>query len=196
MARTPRSPARLSRRDLLGSWAAITAASASQASATGKVAAEGWTPVRRVVTSYDAAGKSVVMSDGPASNALVLNGTRISRLWEAHGLPVQLPLGADLGATAGNAYRPGFVGTSFYVAELPGGKRAPNIPLHDNATLDYMAILSGKIAFVLDGGREIVLGAGDTLVQGGNMHTWINRWRQPCMLLFVVVSGIRHQPMP
>ena len=132
-----------------------------------------------------------MLADGAPGNVFEMNGTRVTRLWESTGLPIRLPLGVDLGATAGNAYREGFTGTSFYVAELPGGARAPKIPLHKAATLDYMAILSGKIAFKLDAERELILTAGDTLVQGGNLHTWVNRWREPCMLLFVVVTGAR-----
>ena len=31
----------------------------------------------------------------------------------------------------------------------------------------------------------------DVLVQGGNLHTFINRWAESCMLLFVVVTGRR-----
>ena len=123
-----------------------------------------------------------------------MSGTKITRLWESSGLPVSLPLGPDLGATAGNAYRAGFSGTSFYLAELPGGTRAPAIALHSNATLDYMAILSGKIAFKLDQDRELILKAGDTLIQGGNLHTWVNRWRESCTLLFVVVTGQGKRP--
>ncbi|MCU0759383.1 MAG: cupin domain-containing protein [Steroidobacteraceae bacterium] len=147
-----------------------------------------WTRIRRVVTTDDASGRGIVVADGEPGNALELNGTRIVRLWESAGLPVPLPLQGDAGATAGNAYREGFQGTSFYVAELPGGARAPSIPMHRNATLDYMAILSGRIVFKMQD-REIELGAGDTLVQGGNEHSWINRWDEPCLLLFVVVSG-------
>jgi mannose-6-phosphate isomerase-like protein (cupin superfamily) len=147
-----------------------------------------WTRIRRVVTSEDAAGKGFVLADGEPGNAFELNGTRISRLWETPAVPARLPLAVDAGATAANAYREGFRGTSFYVAELPGGARAPSIPMHRNTTVDYMAILSGRIVFKIDD-REIELAAGDTLVQGGNLHTWINRWDEPCLLLFVVVTA-------
>jgi mannose-6-phosphate isomerase-like protein (cupin superfamily) len=147
-----------------------------------------WRSFRRVVTGVDPEGRSVVLFDGEASNARVLNGTRITRLWEASGLPVELPLRGDAGATAGNAYRAGFQGTSFYVAELPGGARAPAIPMHRNVTLDYMAILSGRVVLAVEE-REIELQAGDTIVQGGPRHTWINRWADPCVLLFVVVTA-------
>ena len=148
-----------------------------------------WTRIRRVVTSEDAAGKGFVLADGEPGNAFELNGTRIVRLWETGGgARRRCRCIADAGATAGNAYREGFRGTSFYVAELPGGARAPSIPMHRNTTLDYMAILSGRIVFKVDD-REIELAAGDTLVQGGNLHTWINRWDEPCLLLFVVVTA-------
>jgi quercetin dioxygenase-like cupin family protein len=190
----PRQAGAVSRRALLRSAAGASAATLAAVPAThaapsrARTADGRWTRLRRVVTSQDAAGKGVVLADGEPTNAVELNGTRIVRLWESAAVPASLPLAADAGATAGNAYREGFRGTSFYVAELPGGARAPSIPLHRNVTLDYMAILSGRIVFKLDE-REIELAAGDTLVQGGNLHTWINRWDEPCLLLFVVVAA-------
>ncbi len=194
---TQRKAIGMSRRALLRSAASGSAvslaetgaaASGARASPRARTADGKWTRIRRVVTSEDAAGKAFVLADGEPGNAFELNGTRIVRLWETPAVPAALPLQADAGATAGNAYREGFRGTSFYVAELPGGARAPSIPMHKNLTLDYMAILSGRIVFKLED-REIELAAGDTLVQGGNLHGWINRWDEPCLLLFVVVTG-------
>lgn len=148
-----------------------------------------WTRLRRVVTSVDSADKSVVIADCESSNSFELNGTRIVRLWETPSVPAKLPLLInDAGVTAANAYRSGFKGTSFYVAELPGGIRSPAILMHHNLTVDYIAVLSGRIIFKLED-REIELASGDTLVQGGNEHTWINRWNDPCMLLFVVITA-------
>lgn len=186
-SRTRRS---LSRRTLLGSAAAVGVAGAAHDSAAMPVAtsADGWRRIRRVVTTDDASGRGVLLADGEATNAIVLNGTRITRLWESPGLPATLPLDGDAGATAGNAYRDGFVGTSLYVAELPGGARAPSIPMHRNRTLDYMAILSGRIILKLES-RELELQTGDVIIQGGNLHTFENRWDESCLLLFVVVTG-------
>lgn len=193
--------ARLSRRRLLGAASAAAAplvtAPATSAAAAGPPAAattpDGWRRIRRVVTSEDASGRGVLLADGEPTNSIVLNGTRITRLWEAPGLPAKLPLEGDAGATAGNAYRDDFVGTSFYVAELPGGQRAPSIPMHSNSTLDYMAILSGRILLRIEG-RELELGPGDVIVQGGNLHTFENRWEESCLLLFVVVTGAKRRP--
>lgn len=190
----------VTRRKLLGRALALPAVTAlagtlqAVAAPAGRAAGKQWRDVRRVVTTFDSSGRTVVLADGLARNSLEMNGTKITRLWESAGLPVSLPLGQDLGATAGNAYREGFTGTSFYLAELPGGTRAPTIPLHSNATLDYMAILAGKIAFKLDQDSEIILNAGDTLIQGGNLHTWVNRWRDSCLLLFVVITGQGKRP--
>lgn len=166
-------------------------ASSTAAPATGGAAAAGpWRPLRRVVVGETPEGAARVIADGAPTNVLELNGTRIVRLWEAAGVPVSLPLDGDAGVAAGNAYRAGFAGTSFYVAEIPPGIGPAQIPLHRNDTLDYMAILAGEIELVLDG-REIPLRTGDTLVLGGANHSWRNRGTESCLLLFVVVSAVR-----
>lgn len=150
-------------------------------------------PLRRIVTSEDAEGNAVVLADGEPTNTLVLNGTHIARLWESPSVPAEVPAATDLGISAGNAYREGFAGTSFYVAEIPPGSDETDIPMHRQDTLDYMAVLSGSILLRIPG-RDIELRAGDTIVQAGNLHTWINRGDEPCRLLFVVVAGERGEP--
>jgi uncharacterized cupin superfamily protein len=155
-------------------------------------AREGWTRLRRVVTTEGADGRGVVLADGEPGNSFVMNGTRITRLWESPAVPAKLPVAEDLGASAGSAYRAGFRGASFYVAEIPPGVGESEIPLHRQDTLDFMAVLAGRIVLRLED-RELELGAGDTLVQAGNLHTWINRFDAPCLLLFVVVAAERER---
>ena len=60
--------------------------------------------------------------------------------------------------------------------------------MHRNDTLDYMAILSGRLILKLPD-RDIELRQGDTLVQGGNDHSFANPYAEPCLLLFVVVTA-------
>jgi mannose-6-phosphate isomerase-like protein (cupin superfamily) len=178
-----------------GSSAGSGGSRAASAGAPGPVPADAkrWRALRRVVVGDGPDGAPRVIADGAPSNVLELNGTRITRLWEAPGVPASLPLDGDAGATAGNAYRAGFAGTSFYVAEIPPGIGPAQIPLHRNDTLDYMAILAGEIELVLDG-REIPLRTGDTLVLGGANHSWRNRGGESCLLLFVVVTAARELP--
>jgi len=181
---------RTTRREAL----ALASAAAAAALAPGAAGSSGTSgvrrPLRRIVTSEDAAGNAVVLADGEPTNTFVMNGVRIMRLWESTTVPARLPAIADLGETAGNAYREGFRGTSFYVAEIPPGSDEADIPMHQQDTLDYMAVLSGSIVLRLPD-RDIELRPGDTLVQAGNLHTWINRGAEPCVLLFVVVAGER-----
>jgi quercetin dioxygenase-like cupin family protein len=150
-----------------------------------------WRVWRRVVTSEGPDGRAVVIADGEPGNTSIVNNTRLTRLWETATVPTPIPFSEDAGATAGVAYRPGFEGTSFYIAEIPGGEQAPSIPMHTVDTVDYMLILSGRVIYALDTGEEIELQAGDFLVQGGNNHTWINRWDETCVLVFVVLTGKR-----
>lgn len=145
---------------------------------------------RRVVTGEDDSGKSTVLFDGAPSNSFDLNGTVITRLWESGPVPVPLPILEDAALTAGNAYRQGFVGSSLYFADFPAEADAVEIPLHKQDSLDYIAVMYGRINLLLPD-RTLMLKAGDVLVQGGNMHTWENRSGEPARILVVVLTAKR-----
>lgn len=149
--------------------------------------------VRRIVTVVDGKDGAMVLADGASTNVVELNGSRITRLWETGELPVPLEIARDAGATAGNAYRAGFTGTSFYTADIPPGSDLDDIPLHAQESLDYIAVLSGTIELVLPD-RTVTLRQGEVLVQAGNRHSWVNRSDQYCRLLVVVLTGRRAPP--
>ena len=145
--------------------------------------------VRRIVTVSD--GDSArVLADGASPNVIELNGSRIVRLWETEGLPVSLAISIDAAASAGNAYREGFVGSSLYVADIPPGSDLDDIPMHAQDSLDYITVLEGEIELVLPG-ETLLMRRGDVLVQAGNRHSWVNRSARPCRLLVVVQTGQR-----
>ncbi len=183
----------LNRRELVTAMAGAAALGAvAPVAAAGTVATTGVAgaaAVRRLVTVRDSAGRNEVLADGEPPVSFELNGTRITRLWETASMPATLPVDRDASLDAGSAYRAGFAGTSFYLAEIPPGVGRSQVPFHRNATIDYMAILRGQIYFVLPG-QEFLLKQGDTLVQCGNDHTWENRGSEPCQLLFVVVPAV------
>ncbi|MCC7200371.1 MAG: cupin domain-containing protein [Gammaproteobacteria bacterium] len=130
----------------------------------------------------------VAFADAPLQS-IEFNGSVIHRLWESGALPVRLPVDRDAGASAGNAYRPGFTGTSLYLADLPAGTVGV-IPMHRQDSLDYIAVLAGEVHLLLED-QELLLRTGDVLVQAGNLHSWENRAESPCRLLVVVLSGER-----
>jgi mannose-6-phosphate isomerase-like protein (cupin superfamily) len=146
-----------------------------------------------VVTVVAGPDGATVLADGTSTNAIELNGSRITRLWETGPLPVPLDVDRDHGATAANAYRKGFTGTSLYTADIPPGSDLGDIPLHAQDSLDYIAVLSGTIDLVLPE-RTLTLQAGDVLVQAGNRHSWVNRSDGYCRLLVVVLTGVRPPP--
>lgn len=151
-------------------------------------------PVRRIVTSQDAAGRSYVLADGSSANVVMLNGSRVERLWETQGLPVAIPVDRDLGATAKNGYRPGFVGSSMYVADIPVGSGLQQVPMHKLNSMDYIVVMEGMIDLVLDGDKRVPMKRGDILIQAGDNHSWINTGNTPVRLLNIIMTGQRVVP--
>lgn len=147
----------------------------------------------RIVTGENADGKSARLFHGDDLQKLEFNGSKVYRLWETDAVPTFLPITSDRGADAGNAYRDGFGGTSLYVADIPAGVAASKVPMHQENSLDYMAVLSGEIVLLLET-EEVVMRTGDVLVQGGNLHGWENRAAEPCRLLVVALRAARFEP--
>jgi len=62
--------------------------------------------------------------------------------------------------------------------------------MHRTDTVDCAIVLSGEIYAVLDE-DEVLLRAGDCLVQRGTHHAWSNRTQGPCVIAFVLVAAAR-----
>jgi uncharacterized cupin superfamily protein len=93
--------------------------------------------------------------------------------------------------TTGNTYRDGFEGMSFYIVDIPGRDSAVAIPMHREPSIDYIAVLAGEVTLAFDN-EEILMRAGNVLVQGGNNHTWENRTNATCRFLVVVLRVEPH----
>lgn len=82
--------------------------------------------------------------------------------------------------------------TREFVADMT--KSAEEIPedwtkwgQHSTETIDYLYIISGKIICVI-GEEQVHLKAGDFLTQIGAMHTWINPYDEPCIILATIIG--------
>ena len=60
--------------------------------------------------------------------------------------------------------------------------------MHRTETIDYAIVLSGEITMLLDD-EDVVLKAGDILVQCGTNHAWCNRSNAPAVVAFVLIDG-------
>jgi len=167
-------------------------------------------PTRRVVTGHDAAGKAVVLFDGPAPNVNLRAATRLAStlLWVTDESPADNSGGADR-AEREIGVAPPPRGSIFRVVDFPpaadagavdnaamlremgidasqGGSR--HATTHRTRSVDYAVVISGEIDMLLDD-SEVHLEAGDVLVQRGTRHAWVNRGKGSCRVAFVLIDA-------
>jgi quercetin dioxygenase-like cupin family protein len=178
--------------------------------------------VRRVVTGHNAEGKAMVASDEdvePVTVSLV-PGVEFHRLWGADA-PPSFP--DDGSQPAHAAYFPPVGGFRFGLCsmapatsaavpddldltaalaeleqKLPGmaAYMEPDASgMHRTATVDYEYVLEGEVVLELDGGAEVTLRPGDSVVQNGTRHAWHNRGDTTARLVVVIV-GANHSTVP
>jgi len=60
--------------------------------------------------------------------------------------------------------------------------------MHRTETIDYAIVLSGEITMLLDD-EEVLLKAGDVLIQCGTNHAWSNRSNEMAEVAFILIDG-------
>lgn len=168
--------------------------------------------LKRVVTGHDVDGRSrVFIEDRPESVVLEkAGGLRLTELWATSETPAELSGAVDK-AVRPRRIEPDPMGSVFRVVEYPpdserlksiqpeehfasmGAQAAEKAKrrhpgMHRTKTLDYAIVLSGEIFAVLDEG-EVLLKAGDALVQRGTSHAWSNRTSEPVRIAFVLIDA-------
>ena len=169
-------------------------------------------PVRRVITGHHADGRSKVLFDSAAPNVKQrAAGNASTLLWVSDESPAGVSAAVDRAARE-IGVPPPRRGSIFRVAEFPpgvGGEvrdnetvlrdfgigpdvargHAPRHPaIHRTRSLDYVVVLEGEIALLLDDG-EVSLKAGDVVVQQGTNHAWSNRGAATCRLAMVFIDA-------
>jgi hypothetical protein len=155
---------------------------------------EGPRQARRVVTGNDEHGRSRVVWDGPAPNAIgapTRPGGGMLDLWAFENCPVRLtderdlghlpykfeppPLGGHLRIVESPAWPADYVRPPMHEPrQRPGGTwdRGGSI-VHKTETVDFGIMLEGERLLILDD-RELLMRPGDVVVQLGNWHGWGN----------------------
>ena len=175
--------------------------------------------IRRVVTGHDADGKATVLSDGPAPFVHVnpRNPEDISTdIWRTGNTPVTIAAQHEETTLGPRRQMPTANGTVIRINRFapetdevrdmsPEAARAAfaalgNEPastfgrgghhpmMHRTETIDYALILSGEITMILDD-QDVLLKAGDVVVQCGTNHAWSNRSGAVCEVMFVLIDG-------
>jgi hypothetical protein len=74
-----------------------------------------------------------------------------------------------------------------------GGQNLFSSPIHKSATVDYGILLSGERTLLLDRGN-VVMKAGDVVVQLGNWHGWTNLNSGSQMAFVMMGARFEHAP--
>ena len=173
--------------------------------------------IRRVVTGQTALGKSIFVKDEAVAPVILslLPGFEFHRLWGSESV-VKLP--SDGTPPPNRDYFPSKTGFRFgfftvppstqrlsadvevaaafaeMKAKLPGMAEVlePDHPgMHTTDTVDFDVVLSGEVYLELDDGAEVLLKAGDCVVQNGTRHAWHNRSSKHCVIAVTLVGADR-----
>jgi mannose-6-phosphate isomerase-like protein (cupin superfamily) len=172
-------------------------------------------PPRRVVTGHNAEGKSVFIADAPTPHVFQRNpgSAIVMELWETQATPADNRGDADAIAR-GFRLPPPKNGSVFRIIDYPpdkerlqalatelagpddgsGRKEAADkanprhLGFHKTDSVDYAIVLAGEIYALMDDG-EVLLKAGDVLIQRGTNHAWSNRTDEPCRVAFVLIDA-------
>jgi mannose-6-phosphate isomerase-like protein (cupin superfamily) len=169
-------------------------------------------PIRRIVTGHDAEGKSVIIEDANSPHSITFehSGTTVTDIWKTTSIPAD-NLGNKDAAKGEWRKQPPKDGSVFRVIEYPpDSKRLANFDrakhlaetgesptdeakprhpgMHKTNSTDYAIVLSGEIYAIMEDG-EVLMKAGDCLVQRGTNHAWSNRTEKPCLVAFVLIDA-------
>ena len=63
--------------------------------------------------------------------------------------------------------------------------------MHTTDTIDFDVVVSGEVYLELDEGAEVLLKAGDCVIQNGTRHAWRNRSSEKCVIAVALVGADR-----
>lgn len=162
--------------------------------------------VRRIVTGENEAGRSLIVSDGPArSIALPAHSPMVAQVLWATGASAAP---GDDPASAGQVF--GFHsegGTILRIVDFPPDETCDHEKVlsfldenqvrdrekprhfwfHKTPSLDYAIVLEGEIHAMLDE-DETLMRQGDVLIQRATNHSWSNRSGKNCRMAFVLIA--------
>jgi mannose-6-phosphate isomerase-like protein (cupin superfamily) len=173
--------------------------------------------IRCVVTGQNESGKSVIMRNThvkPVTLAL-LPGYEFHRVW---GSDVIAELPSDGTPPTQPRYFPATNGFRFGFFTIPPDTKTrvdridtasaleeirEKVPgmidvlerdhpgMHTTDTVDFDVVVFGEVCLELDDGAEVLLKAGDCVIQNGTRHAWHNRSSDKCVIAVTLVGAER-----
>jgi len=149
-------------------------------------------PIRRIVTRHDASGRSTIASDGPATLHANIgsSGMTVHDIWELAAIPALLEAEEPDPTDIPLHFAIPETGLRARIVDMQPSKEGAEPFMHRTSAVDLVFVLDGELTMLMEDEKdEIVLRKGDTLVQRGTNHAWVNRSDKPCRVLFVIVAA-------
>ena len=173
--------------------------------------------IKCIVTGQDEVGKSVIVHHTPIQpvSLALLPGYEFHRIWGSDSIP-ELP--SDGTPPQQPRYFPGKGGFRFAFFTIPPDtmtsvdqigiesaleeiqQKLPGMidvlerdhpGMHTPDTVDFDVIVCGEVYLELDDGVEVLLKAGDCVIQNGTRHAWHNRSSEKCVISVAIVGAVR-----
>jgi hypothetical protein len=174
--------------------------------------------IRRVVTGQAPGRPARVVSDGlvPNVHRFGEGGAVVVDIWKTFSTPSKLGAGHEEPAGGPMSLIPPQGGHVFRISEMPPDPPGGTDPaaaaalfaqmgaaqasthgssdagrgglMHRTESLDYGIVLEGEITLVLDM-EEVLLQAGDVVIQRGSNHGWSNRSGKMCRMAFFMSAA-------
>jgi mannose-6-phosphate isomerase-like protein (cupin superfamily) len=154
--------------------------------------------MKRVVTGWDESGNPAILFEGEPPTVMDFGPIVTTELWVTDSAPPDPKTRTDTSTRPWDLHPPdgglAFRIVTFHpqsdAAAAPTADGPDFLEAHATETVDLIAVISGEITMVFEG-REITLGPGDSVIQQGTPHDWINRGSEPCVVAGVLVSTRR-----
>lgn len=175
--------------------------------------------IRRVVTGHDETGRAIVLSDGAPPHVTrppQQPGLAFHEIWNTRASPAPVTATESEPTDLHRDTAPPANGTIVRIVDIPpegqdgpafdketakalfekvglGENAEHTIPgrhplMHRTESIDYGIVLEGQIVLLLDD-EEVVLEAGDVVIQRGTIHAWTNRTDRITRMLFILADG-------
>lgn len=166
---------------------------------------------RRVVTGFNADGKSIILSDGPTPKRIKVGEAEFEELWAFDGIPANLTDPTDSANVETFRISPAVGRIASRIFTIPSASQPhtaeerkrwlnsldftetvtiPDDPgMHQTRSIDVTVVISGEMDLMLDSGTSAHLKPGDSVIQRGTMHAWRNLGSEPCVAVAFMVRA-------
>jgi hypothetical protein len=160
--------------------------------------------MRVIITGVSKDGETVVVSDKAGQDYGPVTAAFESSFVHIFGNDGVVELPSDGGVVRyGPGFFPGPGGFRFWLFTVPAQCGVPPArPGGDDDamayadTVEWVIVLSGQIHHILPGGRALNLATGDSIVQIGAKHRWVNHGDAACIMAVAAIGAKAAQPSP